>query len=85
MSFSREDKKTKINGTINGSVTFTLYESYHNTLNTKLLIVFLFLVLILFILFITEPLLILKNLIREFPKKHDQTSITLTVIFDYIG
>ena len=58
-----------MNGIIKGSVTIIKqYESYHNTLKTELLIVFLLLVLILSILFTIEPTN-LKNLILEFPKK----------------
>ena len=34
-SFSGQDKKIKIKGIINGSVTFTWYESYQNMLNTE--------------------------------------------------
>ena len=37
-AFSRQDEKIKLNGIINGSVTFQQYESYHNTLSTELLI-----------------------------------------------
>ena len=47
-----------------------------------MLIVFLFLVSILLILFTIEPTN-LKKIILEFPKKHDQTSINSTNVFDF--
>ena len=47
----QQGKKIKMNRIINGSMTIKQYESYHNTLNTELLIVFLFLILTLSILF----------------------------------
>ena len=54
-SFSRQDKKIKINRIISGSVTVKWYECYHNTINTNLLIVLLFLVFILSILLTIKP------------------------------
>ena len=57
-------------------VIITSTNRYHN------INIFPFLVLIFSILFIIEPTN-LKNALLEFPKKHDQTSINLTNIFDF--
>ena len=62
-------------------MTFKAFESYLNTLNTELLTVFLFLVMVLFILFIIEP----TNLKKSYSQISDQTSINLTNIFEFMG
>ena len=49
-----------------------------------MLIAFLFLVLILSILFTIEPTHLTKSCSR-ISEKHDQTSINLTHVFDFIG
>ena len=49
-----------------------------------MIIVFLFFVLILFILFTSEPTNLIKRYSR-IPEKHDQTSINLTNVFNFIG
>ena len=41
LAFSWQNKKIKIHGIINGSVTLKWYESYCNTLNTELILKFL--------------------------------------------
>ena len=49
-----------------------------------MLIVFLFLALILSILFTIEPTHLTKSYSSQISEKHDQTSINLTNVFDFI-
>ena len=58
-------------------------ESYLNILNTELLIAFVFLHWF-FPYCSASSQLIFKNVLLESPKKHDQTSINLINIFDFI-
>ena len=67
-ALSRQDKKIKINGIINGYVTFKYSGSYHKTLNNELLIAFFFLILIFSIIAYSRTNKLKKILFSNFRK-----------------